>query len=227
MNSRRRIRQELPPALAKDRLVAVVRTSRTELLEPVVETLLESGVSAVELTFTIPDLESILGPLIDRFESRGAVGVGSVTSKSQLDSAAAAGAHFAVTPNSDPSIVERAISLSIPIIPGGLTPTELVSSWVRGVAAVKLFPANAFGVGYLRDLAGPFPDLRVVPSGGIGIQDVPVWLSAGAHLVGLGGPLLQDVFETGDLESLSRRAAQASELASSVQPVIRQQRGPE
>jgi 2-dehydro-3-deoxyphosphogluconate aldolase/(4S)-4-hydroxy-2-oxoglutarate aldolase len=94
----------------------------------------------------------------------------------------------------------------VAIYPGGLTPTELFDGWAAGATAVKVFPASVVGPGYVSMLRGPFPDIQVVPSGGVDIDEAAAWVKAGALAVSLGGPLLGDAFKGGDLRRLAERA---------------------
>ena len=105
----------------------------------------------------------------------------------------------------DLAIVDAAVVRSIPIFPGGLTPTELLSGWRAGATAVKFFPAQTVGAGYLKHLNGPFPELLAVPSGGVDLKATAEWLRAGAVAVSLGGPLLGDALTGGDLDDLRSR----------------------
>jgi 2-dehydro-3-deoxyphosphogluconate aldolase/(4S)-4-hydroxy-2-oxoglutarate aldolase len=116
------------------------------------------------------------------------------------------GADYLVTPITDREIVQAAVQRGKPVFPGGLTPTELHQGWSLGCTAVKLFPASTVGPGYISQLRGPFPDIVVVPSGGIAIEDVPAWIRAGALAVSRGGPLIGDAFKGGDLALLTERA---------------------
>ncbi|MDQ0925627.1 2-keto-3-deoxy-6-phosphogluconate aldolase [Pseudarthrobacter sp. W1I19] len=102
----------------------------------------------------------------------------------------------------------------VPVYPGGLTPTELLAGWNAGATAVKVFPASVVGPGYLAQLRGPFPDLQVIPSGGVGIGEAPAWINAGALAVSMGGPLLQDAFDDGDLDALVLRAQALTEMVA-------------
>jgi 2-dehydro-3-deoxyphosphogluconate aldolase/(4S)-4-hydroxy-2-oxoglutarate aldolase len=161
----------------------------------------------VELTLTTPDTLARLPELLARFGAAADIGVGTVTDAGQLAAAVDAGAHYVVTPITDVGLVEDAHRAGMPIVPGGLTPTELFSAWRSGAAAVKIFPANQVGAGYVKDLRGPFPGISVVPSGGIGLGEVGPWLAAGAAAVSVGGPLLGDAVRGGDLGELRKRAA--------------------
>ncbi|WP_084499961.1 bifunctional 4-hydroxy-2-oxoglutarate aldolase/2-dehydro-3-deoxy-phosphogluconate aldolase [Brevibacterium album] len=199
-------RPELPARTRASRLIAVMRAKRAEDYAPVIEVLAAAGVRSFELTLTTPGTFEALPGLVERFGAEADLGVGTVTTPEQVDLAAAAGAHYLVTPVSVLPVVDRAVERGIPVIPGGLTPTELHSTWSRGAAAVKVFPAGVVGAGYVKDLRGPFPGMRVVPSGGVDFEAAEAWLAAGAEAVSVGGPLLGDAFAGGDLDALAERA---------------------
>jgi 2-dehydro-3-deoxyphosphogluconate aldolase/(4S)-4-hydroxy-2-oxoglutarate aldolase len=149
------------------------------------------------------------------------IGIGTVTSPDQARAAIETGADFIVTPVTDSAIVMAAAAAAgIPAYSGGLTPTEIHMGWAAGAAAVKVFPASVVGPGYLSQLRGPFPGIELLPSGGVDIDDIPQWMSAGALAVSLGSPLIGDAFKGGSMAALRDRAARALELAGEnrVQP---------
>ena len=146
--------------------------------------------------------------LLARFGDVADIGVGTVVDGEQLDAAVRAGAHYLVTPIADPDLVTAATRAGVPIVPGGLTPTELFGAWRAGAAAVKIFPANVVGPGYLKDLRGPFPGIAAVPSGGVDLAGAAAWLAAGAAAVSVGGPLLGDALRGGDLAALRDRTSE-------------------
>jgi 2-dehydro-3-deoxyphosphogluconate aldolase/(4S)-4-hydroxy-2-oxoglutarate aldolase len=98
-----------------------------------------------------------------------------------------------------------AVDAGVPIYPGGLTPTELWTGWEAGATAVKVFPASVVGPEYISALRGPFPDIEVVPSGGIGAVEAGEWIRAGAGAVSVGGPLIGDALRGGSLTELAQR----------------------
>lgn len=195
---------ELPARTRSSKLVVVARASAASDYAPVLATLAEAGVQSVELTLTTLGTFDAFADLRSSFD--GDLGIGTVTNLDQLDRAIAVGADYVVTPITSTALVERAVDAGIPIIPGGLTPTELFSSWSAGASAVKIFPAGQVGPGYLNDLRGPFPEIAVVPSGGVDATGAAAWLAAGAVAVSVGGPLLGDAFRGGDLGALRERA---------------------
>ncbi|WP_422116220.1 bifunctional 4-hydroxy-2-oxoglutarate aldolase/2-dehydro-3-deoxy-phosphogluconate aldolase [Brachybacterium sp. UNK5269] len=199
-------RRLLPERTAAARLIVVLRGERADQYAPVLEALAGAGIRSVELTLSTPDTLDVLPALLERFGDRLDIGVGTVTDPADLRTAAERGAHFIVTPITRADLLEAAAAAGIAIIPGGLTPSELHAGWAAGAAAVKVFPASVVGPGYLKDLRGPFPDLRVIPSGGVDLAAARAWLQAGADAVSVGGPLVGDALSGGDLDALAERA---------------------
>jgi 2-dehydro-3-deoxyphosphogluconate aldolase/(4S)-4-hydroxy-2-oxoglutarate aldolase len=204
---------ELPSRTVSSKLVVVARASAASDYAPVLAALAEAGVQSVELTLTTPGTFDAFAELRAAFD--GDLGIGTVTNVDQLERAIAVGADYVVTPITSPVLVERAVDAGMPIVPGGLTPTELFASWSAGASAVKVFPAGQVGPGYLKDLRGPFPDIAVVPSGGVDADSAAAWLAAGAVAVSVGGPLLGDAFRGGDLGALRERAERFVEVCAS------------
>lgn len=200
-------RVALPARTLASRLVVVARAQRAEDYDAVLDVLLDAGIRSVELTLTTPDTLTHLPRLIRNVGDEVDLGVGTVTDAEELTGAIEAGAAYIVTPITDRAFVTQARDAGVPIIPGGLTPTELFTSWSAGASAVKVFPAGQVGPGYLKDLRGPFPGIQVVPSGGVDLAGAEAWLAAGAVAVSVGGPLLGDAFTGGDLGALRDRAA--------------------
>lgn len=195
-------------------VIAVMRTSHAREYAPVIEALMRGGVRSLELTLSTQGVFDELPRLKDQFGTAAEIGVGTITSLSQAQQALDGGADYLVTPAMDTAVINAAIERGIPVYPGGLTPTELQAGWQAGATAVKLFPASAVGPGYIGQLRGPFPDMRIVPSGGIGIEDAPAWIEAGALAVSLGGPLLRDAFSGGSLTELATRAEKLTGLVA-------------
>lgn len=199
-------RLALPGRTLDSRLIVVARAQHAEDYDRVLDVLIDAGIRSVELTLTTPDTFEHFPRLLAQFGEVADLGIGTVTSSGQLARATDAGAHYLVTPITSAAFVQQATDAGLPIVPGGLTPTELFASWSAGASAVKVFPAGQVGPGYLKDLRGPFPDLVAVPSGGVDLAGASAWLAAGAVAVSVGGPLLGDAFAGGDLTALRDRA---------------------
>ena len=199
-------RAALPERTAAARLIVVIRGERADQYAPVLETLAGAGIRSVELTLSTPGTLDELPALQDRFGEQLDIGVGTITEPEQLATAAERGARYAVTPITRGDLLEAAARTGLPLIPGGLTPSELHAGWAAGAAAVKVFPASVVGPGYVKDLRGPFPGIKVIPSGGVDLAAAEAWLQAGAEAVSVGGPLLGDALRGGSLDQLAERA---------------------
>lgn len=169
------------------RLLAIVRYRQECDLAAVFSALREGGIGQVEVTLDTPGALEVVRR--ERAAGRG-VGVGTVLSADGVRAAAEAGAAFLVSPGVKPAIVEAAVGLGVDVIPGALTPTEILIACDLGAAAVKLFPAPVGGPAYVRALRGPIPDVPLVPTGGIAVEDARAYLDAGANCVGLGADLV-------------------------------------
>ena len=139
------------------------------------------------------------------------LGVGTVRSAADAEAAVAAGAAYLVAPDLQPEMVAFAVERGVPVVPGGLTPTEIAAAWAAGATAVKVFPVSAVGgPAYCKAVRAPLPEVPLVPTGGVGIDDIGAYLAAGAVAVGIGSPLLGDAGDPGgDLGGLGERARRA------------------
>ena len=206
------VRTTLPPALTRTEVVAVLRAPEASAYEPVVRTLVESGVFCIELTLTTPGTIEILPTLRRSLSPEAEIGVGTILTDTAARAAIDAGARFLVTPNTNSGVI--AAARGIPVLAGAFTPSEAHANMAGGAAAVKLFPATVLGPSIVAHLHGPFPTMPLMPSGGVTLDDVPAWIEAGAVAVSLGGPLVGDAFAGGDLSALAARARRALDAVS-------------
>lgn len=144
------------------------------------------------------------------------VGAGTLLTRTDLNAAIAAGAQFAFMPHTDPEAIAAARTVGLPLVPGALTPTEIVAAWQTGASCVKVFPVSALGgAAYIRSLQGPLPQIPLVPTGGVAIAAVPAFLAAGAIAVGLSGDLfVPQLVAARDWDAIARRAAHLQQLVS-------------
>jgi 2-dehydro-3-deoxyphosphogluconate aldolase/(4S)-4-hydroxy-2-oxoglutarate aldolase len=200
-------RAALPRELTETGVVAIARAASTARVGAAVETLVTSGITCIELTMTMPGAIEAIAMLVKQFGASACIGAGTVLTRDQARACIDAGAAFLVAPSAVPEVVDVALADGVPCLPGALTPSEVVAAWNAGAAAVKLFPASIGGAQYLRDIRAPLPDIPLIPTGGVGIDDVAGYLAAGAVAVGLGSPLFGDALTGGDLGALADRAS--------------------
>jgi 2-dehydro-3-deoxyphosphogluconate aldolase / (4S)-4-hydroxy-2-oxoglutarate aldolase len=198
-------RPPLSDRLSSSKVIAVMRAPHVSALTPVCDVLVEEGILSLELTLTTPGLFDALPEIVARYTNTADVGVGTVLTEAEAQRAMESGAQYLVTPTINLAVVRLAVDRQIAVFPGGLTPTELAAGWNAGATAVKIFPAETVGAGYLKHLRGPFPDLEGIPSGGVDLEATREWLQAGAVAVSIGGPLLGDALRGGDLAALRER----------------------
>ena len=186
-------------------VIAVLRAGDASDYAPVVETLINNQVTTIELTLTPPRTIELLPELVAQFKDRAHIGVGTVLNGEDAETALTAGAQFIIAPNFYSDVFKSA---GEHYIPGVFSPTEVATAIGFGCKAVKIFPAQTVGAGYLKHLRGPFPGLQAIPSGGVNLEQAKAWMKAGSPAVSVGGPLLGDVFATQDYDALARRTRQ-------------------
>jgi 2-dehydro-3-deoxyphosphogluconate aldolase/(4S)-4-hydroxy-2-oxoglutarate aldolase len=188
-------RPEIPGGITLGGVVAIGRRISADAAPAIAEALAEGGIRAFELTLNEPEVDALRA--IEAVAAVGEdlgleVGAGTVLSLDAARRAIDAGATFLVMPHLDPDIVAWAAMMDIPAFPGGATPTEIFAAWRAGAAGVKVFPASAVGPAFIRELRGPFPDIPLLPTGGVTLDTAPAFIAAGAIAVGMGGWLLGD-----------------------------------
>jgi 2-dehydro-3-deoxyphosphogluconate aldolase / (4S)-4-hydroxy-2-oxoglutarate aldolase len=182
-------RPDVPAGLIAGGVVAIGRRLPLDQVKAIADGLVAGGVGAFELTLNDPEgaaLEAIAavarhaagGPLV--------VGAGTVLTTEAAERAVEAGARFLVMPHTDPVLIAWAAKRGIPVFPGALSPTEVLAAWRAGAAAVKLFPASVTGPNAVRELRGPFPDIPLIPTGGVTAESAAAFVRAGAIAVGIG-----------------------------------------
>jgi 2-dehydro-3-deoxyphosphogluconate aldolase / (4S)-4-hydroxy-2-oxoglutarate aldolase len=195
--------------IEKGRVIAIMRGDFGGGEEEIVAAIVEAGITAVEVTLNSPNAIGAIERLAERFGINTAVGAGTVLNSENVKRVAGVGAQFIVSPNRDLKVIETTKRLGLVSLPGCFTPSEIVEAIDAGADAVKLFPAVSLGVNFVKSLRGPFPDVRVVPTGGITPDAAREYLAAGAWAVGAGSELIgKDAMLPGGLEKLRARAAE-------------------
>jgi 2-dehydro-3-deoxyphosphogluconate aldolase/(4S)-4-hydroxy-2-oxoglutarate aldolase len=196
----RRIHPAVPTMLTQ-RLIAVIRTSGPELAITAGRALFAAGLRAVEVALTTPGALDAIGVLAKERPKGCWVGAGTVLDVAMASDSEAAGATFLVAPNLNPAVISRGHAGGLAVIPGVLTPTEMVHAHQVGADLIKVFPAAAWTPSALKDVLAPLPHLPLVPTGGVRIDRAADWINAGAVAVGVGRELTM-----GDSAEVSPRA---------------------
>jgi 2-dehydro-3-deoxyphosphogluconate aldolase / (4S)-4-hydroxy-2-oxoglutarate aldolase len=195
--------------------VAVVRLHSTEAAIRVADALHAGGVTALEITVTVPDAFAVISAVARRFGDEVCVGVGTVFDVETVRGAVAAGAQYVVSPVFRPALIAESHRLGVPAMPGAITPTEMLTAHEAGADIVKIFPADTFGPGYIKSVLAPMPFLRLMPTGGVTPENVGSWLAAGAVAVGLGGSLVDaSLVAKGDWDAITARARRVTEAVA-------------
>jgi 2-dehydro-3-deoxyphosphogluconate aldolase/(4S)-4-hydroxy-2-oxoglutarate aldolase len=202
--------------LAAVPVVAILRAGDAGRFLEVGRVLYEGGVRAIEVTLTSRGALEAFGRLREELPGDAVLGVGTVRTVEGAEEALAAGATYLVAPDFRPEVVGWAAERELPVVPGALTPTEVAAAWAAGATAVKVFPVSAVGgPAYLKAVRAPLPEVPLVPTGGVGLDDIGAYLGAGAVAVGIGSPLLGDAGDPGgDLDGLAGRARRAVAAAT-------------
>ena len=183
----------IPEGLVTGGVVAIARRLTAESAPQVADALFAGGVLAFEITLNEP-VEAALRAIesVARRSPELAIGAGTVLSIDAAQRALDAGATFLVMPHTDSELVAWAAARGIPTLPGAATPSEVLAAWRAGAAAVKVFPASVVGPAFVRECRGPFPDIPLVPSGGVTVETAGDFVRAGAVAVGVGSWLIGD-----------------------------------
>jgi 2-dehydro-3-deoxyphosphogluconate aldolase/(4S)-4-hydroxy-2-oxoglutarate aldolase len=176
-------------AVRKAGILAVVRAPSADGAIRAVQALVAGGVTGIEVTYSTPDVPRVLAALSQRHADAIVLGAGTLLEPGQAEEAVAAGARFLVSPGLDDEVIAAMRATGATTMAGAITPTEVMRALRLGVDVIKIFPGALVGPGYLKALRGPFPDVPLMPTGGVSAANLAEWLDAGAVAVGAGGEL--------------------------------------
>jgi 2-dehydro-3-deoxyphosphogluconate aldolase/(4S)-4-hydroxy-2-oxoglutarate aldolase len=185
-----RTRADLVGAIEECGVVAVIRMQEPEKLGAVIAALIEGGVRALELTMTVPRAIEMIAELAPTLPDGFLIGAGTVLDAETACRAIEAGAQFVVGPVFRPEVIAECHRHDVAALPGCFTPTEILSAWDAGADIVKVFPATSLGPKFLKDLRGPLPHVKLMPTGGVTLDNAGEWIRAGAVAVGIGTALV-------------------------------------
>ena len=187
------MREKTKTTLEQLGLIPVLRCSSLQVGHALVDAMIGGGITVVEVTMTVPNALTLLRELKQRHGKKLLLGSGTVTDAAQAEATIHAGAEFVVSPSLHLDVIAKTKELNRISIPGALTPTEVITAWRAGADYVKIFPCSAMGgASYLKSLLAPFPELKLIPTGGVTLQTAPDFLKAGARALGVGTDLVNN-----------------------------------
>lgn len=191
-------------------ILPVVRAASADEALAAVEAIRAGGIPILEITLTVPGAINIIADLTRRLGDQALIGAGTVLDADSARACVDAGARFVVSPSLDVPTIETCNALEVPVFPGALTPTEVVTAWKAGADAVKIFPANSVGgASYLKSLKAPLPQIEMIPTGGVSLKTAADFIAAGAFALGVGADLVDLVaLRRGDAASITEKAKQ-------------------
>jgi len=203
-------------ALESLAVIAVIRAPSAKQALLAIDTLVDAGITGIEVTFTTPEAPLVISQALSHYADRAVVGAGTITNPEQLHQAVAAGAQFLVSPGTEPRLTREMVDTGVVTMTGALTPSEIMLASNLGVDVMKIFPGSLGGPDYLKALRGPFPELRFMPTGGVTASNLAQWFDSGALAVGVGGELVPaSAWDTNDVAGIAARAGQFVEALAS------------
>lgn len=189
-------------------LIAIIRNIDIEVIDRIAKSLIDGGVRAVEITMNTPNVLKIINRIKTRFGESGIViGAGTVLDSETARAAILAGSEYIITPSVEKDVIKLCNRYDKMIISGAMTPTEIITAIDEGADMVKVFPANVMGPEYIKSLKGPLPQLNLVPTGGIGLDNAKKFMDAGSFALAVGGGLIdKQAIEKKDFNLLTNRA---------------------
>jgi len=190
-------------------VVAVIRIQDPTKLRGVVDALASGGVRTLEVTMTVPRAIELIAEIAPTLPEGFVMGAGTVLDPDTARAAIDAGARYIVGPALRPAGIEACHERDVAVLPGCFSPTEILTAWDLGADIVKVFPATALGPSYIKDIRGPLPRVKLMPTGGVSLENAGDWIRAGAVAIGVGTAMVDaKLVAAGDFEAIGRRAAQ-------------------
>jgi len=169
-------------------IVGIVRGVSMDVMRDIAYSYLKAGLHTIEITMNTPGATEMISNLRREFQDLN-VGAGTVCNMKDYNKAVEAGSQFIVTPIIDEAVIKTAVDQEIPIFPGAYSPTEIYKAWSLGASAVKIFPATQLGVQFIKDISAPLNEIKLLPTGGVSLENIKSFFEAGAVGVGMGSSL--------------------------------------
>lgn len=197
-------------------ILPVIRASSTDEARQVIAAIEAGGITTIEVTLTTPGAVELIRELSKRENLM--VGAGTVLDKKKARECIDAGAQFIISPSFNLETVRLCNEAGVVVMPGALTPTEIVNAWDAGADVVKVFPCGAMGgAGYIKSIKAPLPHIKLIPTGGVTLSNAASFIEAGAEAVGVGADLVDlDAIRSGDAAKITRAAKEYLHAVSGV-----------
>lgn len=191
--------------LHENYLVAVVRGNDEDETKKIVDEIIKGGFKNIEITFTVPNAEEVINQVHKQYGDDIVLGAGTVLDAATAQIAINKGAQYIVSPHLDTNISKLCNVYSIPYLPGCSSATEIIVALRYGSDLIKLFPGGQLGAGFIKDIKGPVPNVELMPSGGVNLDNVSDWIEKGSFALGIGGDLTKE-FTGNNFEVISEKA---------------------
>jgi 2-dehydro-3-deoxyphosphogluconate aldolase / (4S)-4-hydroxy-2-oxoglutarate aldolase len=199
--------------LVESGVVAVIRQVPEDAIEQVCEHLIKGGVNALEVTVDDPNGFSIIKKLTTRFKDQALIGAGTVLDSETAQEAIKSGAEFVVSPILNEGIVKTTLRYGKVSVPGVMTPTEAMTAYELGADMVKVFPASSVGASFIKNMRGPLPQIPIMTTGGINLDNAADFIKAGAVAIGAGGNLVNNaLIKEGKFKEIEKIAKSYTEI---------------
>lgn len=199
--------KEILDLILDKKIIAIIRLESSDRLIKIAESLMDGGINIIEFTVPTPNSIEMINQACNHFDDQVIIGAGTVLDPETARVAILAGAQFIVTPTLNLEVIKLCHRYGKPVIPGALTPTEILSAWEAGADVIKVFPVSLGGPEYIRAIKAPLPQVRIAAVGGVSSNNAAEYLRAGAVALGVGGKLVdKDAIEREDWASLTLEA---------------------
>lgn len=201
-------REAIVQSIERAGVVAVIRMKEPDKLRAVVDAIADGGIRALEVTMTVPGAVELIRRLVPTLPAGVVLGAGTVLDAETAARVIDAGAQFVISPVFKRTVIDACHASGVAAMPGCFTPTEIFEAWEAGADVVKVFPATSLGPGFFKDVRGPLPHIKLMPTGGVTLDNAGDWIRAGAVAVGIGTALLDAAaIAAGDFDVLRSNAA--------------------
>lgn len=190
-------------------VIGIMRNMSFETVKKILPVYVAAGFTTIEITMNTPGATQMIEYAVNHYGEKLNIGAGTVCTLNDLESALTAGAQFIVSPVINEAVISNCVVKRIPVFPGAYTPTEIYRCWLLGAYMVKVFPATITGPGYIREVKAPLNDIRLLPTGGVDLDNIHEFFKAGASGVGIGSHLFdKGLIAAGDWEGLQKHLGQ-------------------